>query len=467
MNSVYIIYLISSILLMIEEYIRLSIIGFDKSILSEESFVVIFVIASVGYLYNKRKNNLFCFETFFLVFSFLIIFFDYIVLSYTFDAGLIGSLFSRYSEQIIIKTLYVSNLSTLVYLLGCCVSDMKYSNIKVHRLEKIVLSNRFNNSDLKFISKVLIIITVIYLGYLFATGYISTWFRYSSDSMSYTNTKLVYLTVLCLASTVTQFTLYVNQEILSLWDFFKRVDKFYIGVIGSITFLLLISGNRNEALYVILPMIACYSIIIKKVTNREFLVLFIIGYCLMAFIGLTRHIGVGNSIGESLGFNLFELTQDFGYANIDSMYLIENTDKNGVMGFDMGIITLLSAIPFLGGILVPFLGIEEFTRSAVATTEGMGISYTGLGTSLIGDTYYSGGIIFTLIYFYLLGRFMSYLHNIFYRCKIINIYTLVIYSFMFSNAIYCLRSEWYTSFRYIGFSIILLFVLGILRRGKI
>ena len=452
---------------MLEEYIRLSSIGFDKSILSEEFFVVIFIIASVGYLYDKRKNNLFCFETFFLAFSFLIIFFDYLILSVTFDAGLIDTLFGRYSEQIIIKTLYVSNLATLIYLLGSCVSDMKYSNISILRIERIVLSNRFTVSDLKFISKVLIIITTIYLGYLFATGYISTWFRYSSDSTSYTNTKIVYLTVLCLTSTVTQFTLYVNQEILSLWDFFKRVDKFYIGVIGIVTFLLLISGNRNEALYVILPMLACYSIIIKKVTNREFFVLFIIGFCLMAFIGLTRHIGIENSIGESFGFNLFELTQDFGYANIDSMYLIENTDKNGFMGVNLGIITLLSSVPFLGGITVPLLGIEEFTRSAVATTEGMGISYTGLGTSLIGDTYYTGGIVFTLLYFYLLGRLMSYLHNRFYRYKTINIYTLIIYSFMFSNAIYCLRSEWYTSFRYIGFSIILLFVLGILRKGRI
>lgn len=209
-------------------------------------------------------------------------------------------------------------------------------------------------------------------------------------------------------------------------------------------------------------MSVCYSILVKNITNKEFLVLFLAGFLLMVFIGFTRQTGVENGLDE-MGFNLFEFTRDFGYANIDSMYLIGETDKNGVMGFNLGIINLLSAIPFLGGISVSVFGIEEFTRSAVATSEGMGISYTGLGTSLVGDTYYTGGIIFTSIYFYLLGRLMSYLHNRYYKRKIINIYTLVIYSFMLSNAIYCLRSEWYTSFRYIGFSIILLFVFGALK----
>ena len=171
-------------------------------------------------------------------------------------------------------------------------------------------------------------------------------------------------------------------------------------------------------------------------------------------------------LNTTIGISLFDMTRDFGYANIDSMYLIEDTDLHGAKGFNMGIISLLSSIPFVGGMLVSLFGIEEFTRSAIATTEGMNITYTGLGTSLVGDTYYTGGIIFVLVYFFLLGRLMSYLHSQFYFRKVINVYTLVIYAFMFSNAIYCLRSEWYTSFRYIGFSIVILFLCLTLKKGK-
>lgn len=463
----YIIYLICSILLLLEEYIRLSTIGFDKSFLSEEAFIIIFLVASIGYLFKNRRNNLFCFETFFLVFSFLIIFYDYLVLSVTFDAGLIGSLFGSYTEAIINKTLYVSILATLFFILGCYISDKRNSNITGNQDKCVVLDHHLNTYALKQTSKILVIITIVYFGFLYVTGYISTWFSYSADSTIYTNTKVVYLTVLCLSCTVSQFSMYAGQRFSSLWDFIKRLDKSYVGLISIVSFLLLISGNRNEALYIILPAFVCYSIFVKNITNKEFLAVFIIGFFIMVVIGLTRQTGVLNSIEGSIAFNLFDFTRDFGFANIDSMYLIEDTDKNGTMGFNMGIITLLSSIPFLAGILVPLFGIEEFTRSAVATTEGMGISYTGLGTSLVGDAYYTGGIIFTLVYFYLLGKLMSYFHNRFYHSKIINIYTLVIYSFMFSNSIYCLRSEWYTSFRYIGFSICVLFVLLLLSKRKI
>ena len=78
----------------------------------------------------------------------------------------------------------------------------------------------------------------------------------------------------------------------------------------------------------------------------------------MVFIGLTRQVGVGNGLDLELGISLFDMTRDFGYANIDSMYLIEDTDLHGAKGFNMGIISLLSSIPFAGGVLVSLFGIQ-------------------------------------------------------------------------------------------------------------
>lgn len=461
----FIFYLLTTLFLLIEEYIRLSVGGNYNSILPEFVLVIIYLTSSVVYLIKYRKNNLFCFETIFLFFGFLITFFDYLVLSATPDSGLIGSLFELYSDDVRIKTLFVSMLAMHIFMLGCYISDKKCVSTDIsNTLPK--LSSKCNVQDLKFASTLLTAATLGYFMYLYSTGYVATWFRYGNDSSDYTNTKVVYLTVLCLSSTVAQFTQYIGQTFSSLRDLFKRINKFYVIVIGTITFLLLISGNRSEALYVIMPMIACYSILVKPITNRQFLILFFIGFLLMVFIGLTRQVGVGNGLDLELGISLFDMTRDFGYANIDSMYLIQDTDLHGAKGFNMGIISLLSTIPFVGGVLVSLFGIEEFTRSAIATTEGMNITYTGLGTSLVGDTYYTGGIIFVLAYFFLLGFLMSYLHSQFYFRKVINVYTLVIYAFMFSNAIYCLRSEWYTSFRYIGFSIVLLFICFILKKGK-
>lgn len=461
----FIFYLLATLFLLIEEYIRLSVEGYTNSTMPDFVLIIIYLASSVAYLIKYRKNNLFCFETIFLFFGFLITFFDYLVLSATPDSGLIGSLFGRYSDDVRIKTLLVSMLAMHIFILGCYSSDRKCVSLDGFNTLPC-LSNKCNVHNIKFASTLLTAATLGYFIYLCTSGYVSTWFRYGNDSSDYTNTKVVYLTVLCLSSTIVQFTKYTGQTFSSLWDLLKKIDKFYIFVIGTVTFLLLISGNRNEALYVIMPMIACYSILVKPISNRQFLILFLIGFVIMVFIGLTRQTGVGNGLDIGMGFSLFDMTRDFGYANIDSMFLIENTDLHEAKGFNMGVISLLSSVPFVGGVLVSLFGIEEFTRSAVATTEGMNISFTGLGTSLVGDTYYTGGVIFVLVYFYLLGRLMSYLHNQFYSRKVINIYTLVIYAFMFSNAVYCLRSEWYTSFRYLGFSIVLLFVCLTLKKGR-
>ena len=463
----YFIFLVCSILFLIEEYIRLLHIGFTNTFMTEEAFLMFFLVASIGYLYKSRKQNLFCFETFFLVFSLLINFFDYLVLSVASDTGLVGSLFNRYGEDTRFKTMYISNIVTLMFILGSYVSDIKIEKKTSMVPQQTILNNNISVYELQTISKILTTITLLYFGYLFAIGYVSSWFRYGCDSSSYTNTKVVYLTVLCLSSTIAQFAQYAGSTFDSVRSFIKKINKFYLAVIGIVTFLLLISGNRNEALYIILPMLACYSIIVKNITNKQFYFLFLLGFLLLVFIGLTRQTGVENGAGGGLNFDLFKFTHDFGYANIDSMYLIEDTDRNGFRGFNNGFVVLLSSVPFLGGFVVTTFGIEEFTRSAVATTEGLDISYTGLGTSLIGDTYYTGGIVFSIIFFYFLGRCMSYLHNRYYKDKIINIYNLSIYAFMFSNAIYCLRSEWYTSFRYIGFCIIVLYIVCHIKRKRI
>lgn len=450
----YIIYIVLTTLLLLEELIQLQVSGFTHSFITEPVLIVLYLIASIGYLYKYRRANLFCFETIFLLFNFLIIFYDFLVISATNDSELIGSLFGRYDDNIRIKTLYVSVIAAFVYLVGSCVSERNFLKIKQgNRL--LQLSNHIGTCNLHIVSKILTVATMLYFVYLYATGYISTWFRYSGNENDYTNTKLVFLTVLCLSSTIAQFLQYAGDTFSSIWVFIKKLDKIYILVICLISVLLILSGNRNEVMYIVIPVIVCYSILIKNISNLSFFFIFIIGFISMVIIGLTRQTGVLSS----LSFDLYNMTRDFGYANINSMYLIQSTDTYGCMGFTNGLIALFSSIPFLGGFVVNIFDLEEFTRSAIATTEGMNISYTGLGTSLVGDTYYTGGIIFTILYFYLLGRLMSYLHGKFVIERTSNIYTLVIYSFMVSNAMYCLRSEWYTSFRYIGFSIVLLYIV--------
>ena len=84
---------------------------------------------------------------------------------------------------------------------------------------------------------------------------------------------------------------------------------------------------------------------------------------------------------------------------------------------------------------------------------------SGVGTSLLGDVYYTGSIIGLLLFYYLLGRLISHIYNILRYKKIYNIWYLVIYSQLFSFVVYYPRAEWSKPIRPIAFACIIIFLL--------
>ena len=224
----------------------------------------------------------------------------------------------------------------------------------------------------------------------------------------------------------------------------------------------MISGNRNEALLIILPPVISYSIFIKYISNKYFLVLLTVGILGMSIIGLTRQTGVNVSSISNSELSLYGTARDFGVVSLNTKYLISYVDKKSPIYFNNAVSTAFSSIPFVGGLYVGMTGRKGDQRSADVTTMGMqsiNNMDSGLGTSLIGDLYYTGSSWFVFIYMFLLGKFQAYLYNRFVVSKDYNIWLLLIYLFLFSNVVYSVRAEWTMPFRYLGFSLILLAVL--------
>lgn len=244
-------------------------------------------------------------------------------------------------------------------------------------------------------------------------------------------------------------------------SFLRKVKIINLIDIILISVLLLISGNRNECLLILLPAIVAYSSLIKPLSNVQSLIGIVAGVTAMVFIGVIRQFGYQTSSDMDLG--LFEATRDFGFVDPNTRYLIEYVDTHGPVYFNNAFLNLVSAVPFLGGFISYIFDFSYITRSTQITTDGMQLASnmdSGLGTSLIGDLYYTCGITFVLLFMLWFGWFVSSMHNRFVVRKEYNTWLFVLYCFNFANVVYFIRAEWTMPFRYIGFAFLIIILIS-------
>lgn len=426
-------------------------------------FLVFSIIISVLYLIVYRRNSIFCCESFFLLLYILSTFFYDIVIENSLDTSTVSAAFfnTSFSPNIENKGILVNAISLVVFLLAASRVNEKTSN---NLIEPEFIIDRDFSSNILMLS----IVTGAFILYLFATGVVSSWFQYSNEVANYSNEEIVYLIMLFLVFTSLEFSRLYHYRCDSLKSFFQKVNKLYLIEILIISLLLLISGNRNECLLILLPLVLCYHIFIKSFNNKQFLIMLSVGAVLMVAIGLTRQTGSFDTLhGDDV--SIYEITRDFGFVDNNTKYLIDFTDKNSPVGFKNALLNIFSSIPFFGGLVVSVTGLTYDVRTTELTTLGMQVSSnldSGLGTSLMGDLYYTGGFIFTIAFMYFFGWLLATLYRRFEIEKKYNVWILIIYLFMFSNVIYFIRAEWTMPFRYIGFSFVILFILRFFQPKK-
>lgn len=423
-------------------------------------FLIGTIVMSVLYLSTYRRHDLMCFESIFLVLYILCVFFQELVLDNLLNDSMVSSVYyHHFSTHTMDKGLLVQSLALLAFLAASSAENNKNKYRIPNDKSKYKVTTNY-----KLCVQILSVVVLGYIGLLFLNGTISSWFYYSNSSIKYNNTAIVYLTMLFMALTVYEFTELSRTGCDDFKSFLKKVDKLYLGEISVISILLLISGNRNEALLILFPPVFAYSAMIKHISNKAFLWGLAIGVALMVVIGVTRQFGVSVKSVQNSEISLFEVTRDFGFVDKNTNYLIDYTDTRGPMGFKNALITLASSIPYLGGIFTSVFDLTLDTRTTELTTSGMQLQSnmdSGLGTSLIGDLYCTGTFVFVILFMYFLGWLIAYLHNRFVIRKSFNLWLLVIYLFLLANVVYYIRAEWTMPFRYIGFTFIVILFFNI------
>lgn len=457
LRTFYKIIIISVLIYLIYLYIAFQL-GYRSDLQISRQFCLYFTSAvSLLYLYLYRKDNLCCFEFIFFILYLLSFYFQEIVIgNVNHDVMITGVLENVFNQNVLIQTLLAQVIGFLFFVLGAI-----YGNERTNTLNRKKTRNVRNKGINLYDSvNILGVITGVYVIYLFFTGVISSWFQYSDFSNSYSNLEIVFLTTLMMPMTIMEFTRLSKCNCNNMLTFLLRVNKLYLVELLTIFLLLLFSGNRNEALLIIAPTICAYSLFVNRISNKKFLMGVLIGVLVMVVIGLTRQIGVSVNNIANTEMDLYSSTRDFVYVDINTAYLIDYTNHNGFIYFKNSFLNAVSMIPFLGTIIKTILGIDYDNRSAQIATEGLQdpLSNSGLGTSIIGDLYYTAGIPFVILYMFFFGWLMAYLYNYFFVYKKNNVWLLSIFLFNFGNSVYFIRAEWMMPFRYIGFTCIIMYL---------
>lgn len=140
--------------------------------------------------YFTEEIVYFAMNLFFVIIYTVCIFYN-LVIENLLDTSTVSAAFfnTSFSPEIENKGVLVNTISLVVFLLACIRVNERPSNI--------LLKPRFTiNRDYSLSIKLLSIATGVFIIYLFATGVILSWFQYSNNVSDYSNSDIVYLTML-------------------------------------------------------------------------------------------------------------------------------------------------------------------------------------------------------------------------------------------------------------------------------
>ena len=160
------------------------------------SFLIVSILLSVLYLVIYRRNSIFCYETFFLLLFVLSTYFNEIIVKNMLDTSnvMLAYFNVSFSNKTENKGIILNTLCLVVFLIGATRVNMMSSNTIHNNFFKI-------NRNLSLSINVLAVITGLYIMYLGLSGVISSWFQYSNNVSDFSNSDIVYLTMLFLVNT--------------------------------------------------------------------------------------------------------------------------------------------------------------------------------------------------------------------------------------------------------------------------
>lgn len=427
--------------------------------------LVIFLINSYQLIRNdSKKIGVVNFNTIFLVSFFLC--------SYAFPVLLlpIGEIGYFYETTVTGLEEYTINKTTALNTFTISIYTIAYFSYRRKEIKegtKISLTPKFYR-----VLRVLLIIVSIAL-----IASIQLFSRSNKEAVSVTSNPFLYVLFYVLL-TIFLVSVFTQSKALN-FPFITIVRKnlFVLGLIFIIVLLHMVVGDRGPILTIGLILIGSYAVCYKKIKTKNIFFLALVGFFILAFIGITR--GGDSSIrlsgfmgaikntsnivsGKSLWFLFEDFTGRYMEINCGYKYTL---DYGYLYPFKI-IPIIFSPFPLIPSLLshlfygVPFAdlsSVKVINETLFSDRDGW------MGTHCVIDAYMSWGIIGVIIIYAIIGRVFAYISS---NSKN-NILLSSLYVILLSCSLYMPRAIFFEFYRPFSWVLIIFYILIMLSNSHV
>ena len=410
--------------------------------------VVMNIFILLYYLNKYRKSSIVCFEFLFTV-AFLLATYSYFFIknvSTSYTVMLMEN--SIRNESTYGKAILISSIAYYFFILCCCIANE-------HKTKKHNYYYSYSKNTEIVISVIYIVVFLVFI----SRGFYS--YLYSkSQVVNVANTGIRgWISWVNMSLMLYSIVIFMNNRALGITTLkdFIRSNKLYSLLWLIMVLIHLISGHRHHALTVIVVDVFLYTLCIKKIPNLLILIGLLVGVWLFSLIGFMR---TGLSDIDEYELQVNSLVRDFVPASFATPFFIEYTDSYGYTYGANYFLPIVGMVPFLAGILKRIgLYVTAPTSYDFFTLYVTEDSVSGLGTSLVGDLYYTWGLVGVIICFCFLGYFVSWLYKKIIIDNSTSPYHTIAYIVMMSVSIFLPRADFVSYFRTIALLCIMYYLI--------
>lgn len=413
-------------------------IGFDL----EFTLITIGIYVISNYIYFRKKNDIINFEFFFCLAFFAASFLTYFIIEI--GEGMAFFVFST-NPRSLVKGIALAMIGYHCYLCGLLPinKDIRYYTDNGFRILK---TDKYSAQIANCIC-LLMFFLFLYMGGIYI---LNRYKGYSSEESLYQEGLFYWV----LAYSVAVYTSFSSAKFSKSKGCIRNLlnlNRLFLVNTIIIIGIMVLSGYRSQAMQIIIPIFICYSVFVKSISSRSFLIILVVGLVMMIIIGMTRSGDQLEQEHSTIGY-----LRDFNSANASLGFFVEEVDQRGVTGGSNYIPQTLSIIPYLQSIVGAFVDFKNFAMPSARFYTDTFDTGSGLGTHIISDIYYTFGLIGVVLLMFLLGRVCRWLSTP--RSK----YKFLMYIIFTGNAVFASRVELLYGVRLLAWGCFLFYLVNIL-----
>lgn len=352
----------------------------------------------------------------------------------------------NFNENIMTKATYLSLIGYCAFIWGLLIQHAKPVHIrKKKKREMIIESNAIPTIAVG------IVCVIDYIQYIVLNQSI-----YIGEGLISLTTSTVwgYISLFQNAALVTaltiEFHILIRKGNDQAW-FLRNPVLWMLLLLDSV--IVLYSGNRTIVLNICLIVLSGVAIYSGRISFFKIMGLMAAGFVLMNFILQWRS---EHSLAQiALSMDILDVSSDLVINNYTLYRGYEYVRQNGFVPFTL-IGSLLSAIPFLQGIVIRLFGISPYqSSSAIFLTytvlgENAGV---GMGTNIITSAYLASGLLGMIVLMYILGNFIGKYSK---EDAGYSLFNLLMHFLLMMQSVYWVRGDFFYPASKIAYALLLM-----------